>query len=202
MKKTQALNLYRRENTPTGSPGVRVTCCPSFQARMRCGSELPKSGRAASTPCCRSIFRITCTVATNALYRSANWMGCFAFVRNPVSRMVSLHRNKVINTNDLGISEMERGELRDFNAFIEWIAAHDLTKCDGHWRLQTRLLNCERMDFIGRLESFDSDWNALVRQLDWGMTKPLVKKNRSQAQHDGVTADQIPAHRNLVSRRF
>ena len=134
--------------------------------------------------------------------RKLDGLFCFGFVRNPVSRMVSLHRNKVINTNDLGISEMERGELRDFNAFIEWIAAHDLTKCDGHWRLQTRLLNCERMDFIGRLESFDSDWNALVRQLDWGMTKPLVKKNRSQAQHDGVTADQIRRITTLYREDF
>ena len=44
----------------------------------------------------------------------------FAFVRNPVSRLVSLYANKVLDQNDLGVSEAVRNELRDFDAFIDW----------------------------------------------------------------------------------
>ena len=204
MRRAQALNLYRKGKYTqllTGRSGYMLSFIPSKDAVWY---RTPKVGS-------RSIDAMLAEHFSDYLYggmecaippRKLDGLFRFGFVRNPVSRMVSLHRDKVINTNGLRVSESLREELRDFNAFIEWIAGHDLTKCNGHWRLQTRLLDCQRMDFIGRLETFDSDWNALVHQLDLGISRPLVKKNASRAQHDVVTADQIRRITTLYREDF
>ena len=204
MRRNQALNLYRRgkyNHLLTGRSGYLLSFIPSKDAVWY---RTPKVGS-------RSIDAMLSEHFSDYLYgghecaipeRKLNGLFRFGFVRNPVGRLVSLHRNKVINTNELRVSESLREELRDFNAFIEWVAGHDLTKCDGHWRLQTHLLDCERMDFIGRLETFDSDWNALVHQLGWNMSRPLVKKNPSRAQHDEVNADQIRRITTLYREDF
>lgn len=115
----------------------------------------------------------------------------FAFVRNPVSRLVSLYANKVLDQNDLRVSEAVRNELRDFDAFIEWIGGHDLTSCNPHWRFQSRLIPEEGMDFIGRLETFADDWSACAQRMGLGVPGVLPRANASSSSDLKIRPDQV-----------
>lgn len=92
----------------------------------------------------------------------------FSFVRNPWSRIVSAWKNKVIDNPGFswGVSGQVREQMRDFEYFVkEFVSNQDLSRCDGHIRLQTKLMPVEDMDFIGQLENYQSDIEYIKSRL-------------------------------------
>lgn len=117
---------------------------------------------------------------TNGFFR-------FAFVRDPRARLVSCWREKICETDKLrapgarplGLSVEERASLREFGDFVQYVVRQDPATCDHHFRPQTRLVDVERVDFVGRFENFDHDLRIVFEQL--GIPAQVPHANRSSS---------------------
>lgn len=101
----------------------------------------------------------------------------FAFVRNPLSRAWSVYKNKVNNPKRAGkthvLSNREFYFGMDITEFIDVIAKLPDDIIDRHLRSQSWFL-CDKQgllpDYIGKLESFDADWEFLSNK--YALPKP------------------------------
>ena len=96
------------------------------------------------------------------LYRS--WYK-FGFVRHPVDRLLSAWRDKVCDHNMFGFSENELQRMRVLEQFVTWLEKQDINDCDEHLIAQHRLLDLDRMDFVGRFEQFGPDFAKVAQRL-------------------------------------
>lgn len=106
----------------------------------------------------------------------------FAFVRDPRSRLVSCWSDKVLASNGLALPPERREELRDFGRFVEFVAEQDLETCDPHLRLQTALIDLDRVDFVGRVERFRDDFGLVCSRI--GIPTDAPHLNPSDAVDD------------------
>lgn len=90
----------------------------------------------------------------------------FAFVRNPWDRVVSCWKNKVLDYNYLDLSSEQLHELKDFSHFIEYISLMNMEECDHHLRLQSKLIDLNNIDYVGRFENFESDLRVITERLN------------------------------------
>ena len=95
----------------------------------------------------------------------------FTIVRNPYSRLVSAWKNKF-------------GHFQDFGDFVhQMVATSDLTKDDNiHIRLQIRLVPLDKLDFIGRVETFEQDFNHVLGNIGIPQQE-LPHKNKTKHKH-------------------
>ncbi len=82
----------------------------------------------------------------------------FAFVRNPWDRLVSCWSDKVLGKNHFKFGEARYGEMKEFGAFVDYVSGLEIEECNQHLRLQCRLIDLNQIDYLGRLETFDSDF--------------------------------------------
>jgi len=87
----------------------------------------------------------------------------FAFVRNPWDRVVSCYLDKVVNKRRDYYMECHG---KDFEYFVRFIKKKDLSICDRHIRLQSRLFPYREVDFIGRFENFENDLRSVLDKLN------------------------------------
>lgn len=91
----------------------------------------------------------------------------FAFARNPFDRLVSCWLGK----KDGRSLERKSPRAKDFDisnsfsAFIDFLETEDLNTCNIHYRLQSRLVDLEAIDFLGRMETFDADLMLIFNYL-------------------------------------
>lgn len=98
----------------------------------------------------------------------------FAFVRNPWDRLVSCWNNKVIDSNHFNLSKAELDRMQEFENFVDYVAGFNLDKCDPHIQLQSKLIDLNNVDYIGRFESFTSDIGHVLNIL--GVEGIKIKK--------------------------
>ncbi len=82
----------------------------------------------------------------------------FTFVRNPWDRMVS--NWKMFTTQPFRIDQlkaMTNMDLSNFEDFVDFA----IDNANHHWQPQV-LFTHEKLDFIGKMESFDDDMNRLL----------------------------------------
>ena len=72
------------------------------------------------------------------------------------------------------------GNKFNFAAFVTALEALDLTTCDIHFRLQTKNVPLQKLDFLGRFETFEADLKHVLGHLGLDNDQPLQKKNASQ----------------------
>jgi len=89
----------------------------------------------------------------------------FAFVRNPWSRLVSCHKDKVISSNYFKFDKRERERLQEFGNFVEYVSGLDIENCDHHLCLQSRLIDLNEVDYVGRMETFATDLDVIFREI-------------------------------------
>ncbi len=95
----------------------------------------------------------------------------FAFVREPVARLLSCYRDKVEGREMF--PECWGGS---FDEFVEWLGSADVSRADRHVRPQALLLP-PNVDFVGRFESLADDFGVVVEHL--GLCSGLPHHNRS-----------------------
>ena len=102
----------------------------------------------------------------------------FAFVRNPWDRFVSAWLNKVVQSNYFGFQPTLHCELQRFDAFVDWAVLKSVDRCDHHLKSQTRLIDMNHVEFIGRMEQFEADVKLVFSAL--GLEPPQIpRKNTS-----------------------
>jgi len=106
----------------------------------------------------------------------------FAFVRNPWDRLVSGWKNRI--AGKIAQGPKWYGTIsKNFDGLIDFLETLDLTQCDPHFRLQTCLIPLEAVDFLGRFETFDSDFKKVLAQLDIKSAIKLHRKNATKNRH-------------------
>jgi len=90
----------------------------------------------------------------------------FAFVRNPWDRLVSCWYQKVIDENYFEFNDKEYEKMQHFENFVNYVSSLNIETCDRHLRLQSRLIDINQIDYIGRFERFEEDYTTICRKLD------------------------------------
>ena len=108
----------------------------------------------------------------------------FGFVRDPLDRFVSAWHDKVVDNNYYAFDEATHQRMQRVEEFALWTATHDLAAVPGtdqHLTLQSRMIDLNRVDFVGRLETFDRDF-AEVCELVGAPAVPRSEEHTSELQ--------------------
>ncbi len=121
----------------------------------------------------------------------------FAFVRNPWERFLSCWHDRVVDRNHFGFSAEEHREMQDLSRFIAFVERLDITRADVHLRPQSCLIDLNNIDFLGRMESFDSDWALVAAQIGLETSaapaQNVSSRPRGRLRMDPAHADRIGA---------
>jgi hypothetical protein len=89
----------------------------------------------------------------------------FAFVRNPWDRLVSCWKNKVVDVNYFKFDESKLKELQNFVKFVDYIETLKIETEDRHLRLQCTLIDLNNINYLGRIENFNDNFNYVCDRL-------------------------------------
>jgi Sulfotransferase family len=104
----------------------------------------------------------------------------FAFVRNPWDRLVSCWRDKIIGSDRFLSSD----NGQNFEGFVNYVAKFiDLEYGNPHLRLQSRLIDINHIDFLGRFETFEEDLEKVMKILDIEATIKKINATDRKADY-------------------
>ncbi len=102
----------------------------------------------------------------------------FAFVRNPWDRLVSCWLNKVVRSNLYHFSAEMLPRMQEFENFVDYVVENmDLECGDLHLRFQSKLIDFNHIDYLGRFENFTADLEEVLDIL--GIEGVIEKKGAS-----------------------
>jgi len=87
----------------------------------------------------------------------------FAFIRNPWDRLVSCWKNKVIDENHFHFSQEELLKMQKFENFVNFVSEQNISKCNHHLRLQSKLIDMNNLDYLGRFENFREHLKGIMK---------------------------------------
>jgi len=105
----------------------------------------------------------------------------FGFVRNPWDRLVSGWLNKIVRPTTKGPDWFNHLD-KDLESLVDYLETKDVANCNIHFRLQTCLVPAERLDFLGRYETFEADLGHIVTQLALERPTAFAEKNASKSR--------------------
>ena len=138
----------------------------------------------------------------------------FAIVRNPWDRLTSAYLNKFVKPIDIEQSSSPGKQVVEahfqgqnlpvdyargitFKEFIAYLLTHSDEEIDGHWQPQSMFINHNKFDYLGRIETLSTDFQAIANRI--GVKSNLGWANRSQRAESKtnlaseVYADYTPA---------
>ena len=126
----------------------------------------------------------------------------FGFVRDPLDRFVSAWHDKVVDHNYYAFDESTHLRMQRVEEFALFTAAQDLAAVPGtdqHLTLQSRMIDLNRVDFVGRLETFDHDFAEVCDRVG-APAVPTAPKNQTAP---GGRDRQVSAElRDLVAQMY
>ncbi len=140
----------------------------------------------------------------------------FAFVRNPYDRLLSCYIEKIyhpksVNRNDHAFINGENREFikgygnvefkkMSFSDFVHFVNQIPDKHCDPHWSPQHRLLDLEKLDFIGRLENFEQDFSYVKEQIPLsGYIRPKRLMASKHFPYQNYYDDEL---RKIVAKKY
>lgn len=128
----------------------------------------------------------------------------FAYLRDPVARLVSCWRNIVRETspNAPRLTAVGLNNDSTWPEFLKMVFSQDRETCDYHWRPQSEFLLDKNgtliPDFLGRLETIDQSWESEVRPRTG--VGPLKTLHRSTYPKPTVTPEQAGMIREFYAK--
>lgn len=127
----------------------------------------------------------------------------FAFVRDPLARFVSAWQDKVVNANYYRFDDADHARMQRIEEFATWVAGQDLAAVPGtdqHLALQSRLIDLNHVDFVGRLETFATDFAEVCERIG-APAGPAEARN--QTGSGGASGRQVSDElRGLVATMY
>ena len=131
----------------------------------------------------------------------------FAFVRNPYERLYSAYKNKVMEPLESGAKNILSNHGitlgMSFEAFVDIVCDIPDGKIDRHLRSQSWFLTFEGNlipNYIGRLESFDEDWEVLSNQ--FGLPTPSHKNSTKKSKNSNALEGFSSELQGKVYKRY
>jgi len=187
----RSISIFMFGNEPDSYRYARENI-PCVFAKCKCPAQLKKKysfvyvsedrnliyynvPKCASTTIRHELFGQRTTASLLTPKRSTDQYLKFAFVRNPWDRMVSnwkmfTQRPKRLNQINLMVP---KGEM-SFESFINF----SIEQANHHWQPQSLFIP-ENIDFLGKIESFDEDFNRLLALIG-REPRTLRKKNTTK----------------------
>jgi len=122
----------------------------------------------------------------------------FAFVRNPWGRLVSTYENKVSQPNSPRIKFFKQFKGGSFKEFIRWIGLNG-DDHDRHIKQQTSLVPYDLVDFIGKFENIQQDFNKLCDKI--GIRQQQLP-HLNKTNHKHYTEYYDDETREIVAERY
>ena len=124
-------------------------------------------------------------------YQRKNWARFFKFttVRNPWDRLVSCYEDKIIRKEPTA-QNRKSAKLRwrlniqkpSFKEFLEIITKSENIHLDNHWNTYHNTILFDDVDFIGRMENIQEDFNTICDKI--GIPKlELPHRNKTDHKH-------------------
>lgn len=137
----------------------------------------------------------------------------FTFVRNPYSRLVSCWKNKMDKDKKYDIDTISGkyafkkfNHLRglSFEEFIEYITSSEKKlKEDKHWAPFYHIIPLWKIDYTGRVESFQKDISYIFKKLSIKTEKSFfIKEGENQTEHDHFSKYYNKKTKNLVAEAY
>lgn len=127
----------------------------------------------------------------------------FGFVRHPLDRFISAWQDKVHGKNKYHFRRAVWEQMKTIENFAAWVAEQDLrdlATTDRHVALQSRLIDLDHVDFLGRMETFADDFGTVCREIGLRWVEP-ERRNRSEPR--GVTRDNASDElRSIIEEKY
>lgn len=137
----------------------------------------------------------------------------FCFVRNPYSRLLSTYLDKIVRSKRpkrsvvrwLGHSSPNLNVNVSFQEFVEFVCSQEPIDMNGHWRPQTyqTCQHCVNFDFVGRFESFRTDFETVLSHI----TSDYSKYWHTECRHSTNSESRLTEYytssiRNRVFEKY
>jgi hypothetical protein len=126
----------------------------------------------------------------------------FSFVRNPLTRLYSCYRDKVVNAaQSKEICTLAKYGISfgmTFNEFVEQVCTLPDNRSDQHFRSQHMLLANGRhiiVDFLGKFETIEADWARIEPRIGF----PLPSRSR-RVSGPPIVQTQLPLDPAVVPK--
>jgi dermatan 4-sulfotransferase 1 len=114
----------------------------------------------------RNLAPVAYIMTAAQMYRRYPDIFVFTFVRDPLSRLASCYRSKILKPSELSLGLRREGLRKgvSFPDFVRHVAARGDWRCNIHYRSQATILQHKGRvtpEFIGRFETMQDDWARL-----------------------------------------
>ena len=172
--------------------------CPQFNMLWY---EVPKVGCSSLKVFCEKNDYAYNSVKLKHLHRHRKHFQ-FAFVRNPWDRLVSCFVDKTKRC--IGTPWQLPGYVKyknhSFTEFVHAIKNDDFSNCERHCRLQYNLINHDYVNFIGRFENFQTDFEYVCNQV--GITPQCNLPHWNKTEHKYYTEYYDDETREIVAEKY
>lgn len=122
----------------------------------------------------------------------------FSFVREPLSRLASCYRSKIVRPEVMHASLLREGLVKQttFPQFVRHVCRRQDWRSNIHYRSQAHILRGPgglAPDFIGRVEQMEQDWRRLsgLQNERGNAPLPLLPRRRASVREDQMKSGDL-----------
>tara|TARA_B100001094_G_C18187366_1_gene804721 strand:- start:3500 stop:4141 length:642 start_codon:yes stop_codon:yes gene_type:complete len=149
----------------------------------------------------RSLFEFN--VDLNFLKKINNTYFTFIFVRNPWDRLVSYYKSSFqCETGYFSKKyQISNPSEIEFSHFIKLVTDKENLNLNKHWRPQSRICDLCKLDFIGRFENIQEDFNIVCDKIGIPQQQ-LPHTNKSKHKRKHYTEYYDDETREIVAEKY
>ncbi len=191
---------YAKENIPCECPACKCPAGSFYRYSFAYIDEIQKIiyfdvPKSASTTIRRAFFDNKTSMSMTNKKDSLESYFKFTFVRNPWDRMVS--NWKMFTTQPTRINQLKTMTDDDLSKFEDFVH-FAIKKPNHHWQPQS-LYTPEKLDFIGKLETIDTDMNKMRELLNQA---PLKMEKHNSTKRNEYQVYYTPSLIDLVAEFY